>query len=442
MTPREAAVLSLNSAFKNGRFVNLELDSTIKKYGFEDKDKSFYTRLLYGTVEKRLTLDYYLSRISERELSKIEPLVRCILETALYQIFEMDRVPDSAACDQATELVKRLCPGSYAGFVNAILRNTVRKKDALRAEVRALTGLRGVSVRYSIPEWICESWESDYGTGAAEQIAHGFENIPPHLTLHINTLKLSADGYFAMLDKSLCPRKIGDSVITLSGSAPVESLPGFDEGYFFIQDESSALCAALVSASVAGIPAPTVIDTCACPGGKTFAIAIGTENRGTLYSFDLHANRLPLIERGTKRLGITSVKTEARDARTPDSALFDKADAVLCDVPCSGLGILAKKPDIRYKKKEDIGRLPEIGLEILCQSAKYVKPGGTLVYSTCTWNKAENENNAAAFLAQNPEFEPARLAFRGAENGCKTFFPQTDGTDGFFVAKFIRKNKA
>lgn len=322
MNPREAAVLSLNSAFKNGRFVNLELDSTIKKYGFEDKDKSFYTRLLYGTVEKKLTLDWYLSKISKTALADIEPLVRCILETALYQIFEMDRVPDSAACNEATELVKKLCPGSYAGFVNAILRNTIRQKAALRAELQTLPGLPGTSVRHSIPLWICQKWESDYGQGSAEQIAHGFESIPPHLTLHINTLKITADEYLAKLDASLCPRKIGETLITLSGSAPVESLPGFEEGLFFIQDESSALCAALVSASVAGISAPTVIDTCACPGGKTFAIAIANRDRGTLYSFDLHANRLSLIERGTNRLGISSVRTQARDARQPDTSLF------------------------------------------------------------------------------------------------------------------------
>ena len=269
------------------------------------------------------------SKISKTALADIEPLVRCILETALYQIFEMDRVPDSAACNEATELVKKLCPGSYAGFVNAILRNTVRKKAALRAELQTLPGLSGTSVRHSIPLWICQKWEFDYGQGSAEQIAHGFESIPPHLTLHINTLKITADEYLAKLDASLCPRKIGESLITLSGSAPVESLPGFEEGLFFIQDESSALCAALVSASVAGISAPTVIDTCACPGGKTFAIAIANRDRGTLYSFDLHANRLSLIERGTNRLGISSVRTQARNARQPDNSLFFNSYSVL-----------------------------------------------------------------------------------------------------------------
>lgn len=437
MTPREAAALSLNSAFKNGKFVNLELDSSIRKYNFEDKDKAFYTRLLYGTVEKKIMLDHILSRLSKTELDKIEPLVLCILETALYQIFEMDRVPDSAACNMATEAVKHLCPGSYAGFVNAILRNAARQKDKLRADIDALQGLEGTSIRHSLPRWICESFEKDYGN--AEELAAGFEKTAPHLTLHVNTLKVSPDDYFKRLDPALHPRRVGIDLVTLA-TCPVEELPGFADGLFFVQDESSALCASLVGRdeSVRRCESPLVIDTCACPGGKTFAMAIALENKARLYSFDLHANRLSLIEKGCARLGITSVRTAARDAREPDEALFASADAVLCDVPCSGLGILAKKPDIRFKKKEDIERLSSVGREILSRSAAYVKPGGVLVYSTCTLRKAENEENVAAFLAEHPDFSPAHLGFAGEQNGCKTFFPQ-DGTDGFFTAKLIRK---
>lgn len=433
MNPREAAVLSLNSAFKNGRFVNLELNSAIKKYGFEDKDKSFYTRLLYGAVEKKIKLDYILSKISKTELSKIEPLVLCILEIALYQIFEMDRVPDSAACNTATEAVKHLCPGSYAGFVNAVVRSAVRSKSTFCAEIESLTGLVGTSIRHSLPLWICESFEKDYGN--AESIATGFENTAPHLTLHINTLKITAKEYFDALDKALHPRLLSEELITLS-SVPVETLPGFDEGLFFVQDESSALCASLIGqdATVRKMTAPLVIDTCACPGGKTFAMAVAMANKGSIRSFDLHANRLSLIETGCARLGITSVITEARDGRKPDESLFGKADAVLCDVPCSGLGILAKKPDIRFKKEEDVLRLSAVGYDILSQSANYVKPGGILVYSTCTLRKAENEHNIAAFLEAHPDFSPAHLGFENEKNGCKTFFPQ-DGTDGFFVCK-------
>ena len=436
MTPRLAAVLSLNSAFKNGRFVNLELDSAIRKYGFEDKDKAFYTRLLYGTVEKKLTLDYFIASLSTVALEKIEPLVLCILETALYQIFYMDRVPDSAACNEATELVKHICPKSYAGYVNAVLRNAARRKDELSAALRREAGMRGVSARTGVPQWICELWERDYGE--AEAIATGFEHIPPHLCLRVNTLKITAQSLFESLPPAYGARKISDTLVTLCKSVPVEEIPGFAEGHFFVQDESSALCASLISADSVKNPAPLVIDTCACPGGKTFSIAIQLENRGTVHSFDLHENRLTLIKKGTKRLGITSVQTEANDARHPKAELFGKADAVLCDVPCSGLGILAKKPDIRFKTPADIEKLPKVQLEILSASASYVKPGGFLVYSTCTLRKAENEDNIAAFLAAHPDFAPAPTGFRGEQTGMKTFFPHIDGTDGFFVAKLVK----
>ena len=221
---------------------------------------------------------------------------------------------------------------------------------------------------------------------------------------------------------------------------PVSEIYGFDEGLFFIQDESSAQAASLIDKNSVPCENPTVIDTCACPGGKTFSIAIALENKGTVYSFDLHPNRLSLIENGTKRLSITSVVTKANDARNPKEELFGKADAVLCDVPCSGLGIIAKKPDIRYKNKEDIERLPEIQREILLKSAEYVKPGGILVYSTCTLRKAENEDTVKYFLENNKDFELCRNAFDG--KGMKTFFPNIDGTDGFFAARFIRKVKA
>lgn len=433
--PRYAAVLSLNSSFKSGKFVNLELDSTIKKYGFEDKDKAFYTRLLYGTVEKKITLDYMISLLSDVKEEKIQPMVKCILETGLYQIFYMDRVPDSAACNEATELVKVLCPKAYAGYVNAVMRSAVRKKAELAEKIAKLDGIFGVSVRHSIPEWICGLWESDYGN--AEKIARGFEVIPPHLTLRVNTLKISAAELFEKMPSEYGARLIGNELVTLSKSVPVSEIYGFDDGLFFVQDESSAVCASLISPKSVKAENPVIIDTCACPGGKTFSMAISFGNKGTVYSMDLHKNRLSLIEKGAERLGISSVDARANDARTPLPELFGKADAVLCDVPCSGLGIIAKKPDIRYKSRDEILRLPEIQKEILSRSAEYVKPGGILVYSTCTLRRAENEENIEYFLSRNPDFALAGGVFGGA--GMKTFFPHIDGTDGFFAAKLERR---
>ncbi|MBP5245157.1 MAG: 16S rRNA (cytosine(967)-C(5))-methyltransferase RsmB [Clostridia bacterium] len=439
MTPRLAAVLSLNSAIKNGKFINLELDSAIKKYGFTDKDKSFFTRLLYGTVEKKITLDYIFALVSDVKAEKTDPLVLCTVETGLYQIFYMDRVPDFSACDESAEIAKKVCKKSAVGFVNAVLRNAARKKEEIINKIENLEGIKGISVKYSVPEWMCSSLENDYA--CAEEIVKAFSKTAPKLTLRVNTLKITAKEFCSALPEEYGAKIIGKTLVELQKSVPINEIYGFDDGLFFVQDASSALCASLISKDSVKSENPVIIDTCACPGGKTFDIAMQTENKGRIYSFDLHKNRLSLIEKGTERLGITSVITDVNDARTPKEELYECADAVLCDVPCSGLGIIAKKPDIRYKSLSDVEKLPEIQLEILKNSAKYVKKGGFIVYSTCTLRKAENEDVVKAFLADNKDFSAAELGFPGEKEGTKTFFPHTDGTDGFFVSKMIRKGK-
>lgn len=228
--------------------------------------------------------------------SEIEPLGAAVfLKPRSIRSSKWTAFPTALPATKRPSLSKSSAPALTPAFVNAILRNTVRKKTSLHTELQALTGISGVSIRHSIPLWICQKWESDYGQGSAEQIAHGFEGIPPHLTLHINTLKTTADDYLAKLDPSLCPRKIGDSLITLSGSAPVESLPGFDEGLFFIQDESSALCAAPCQrVGRRNFRADRHRYLC-LPRRQNLCLAIANADCGTLYSFDLHANRLSLM---------------------------------------------------------------------------------------------------------------------------------------------------
>ncbi len=439
MTPRLAAVLSLNSSVKNGKFINLELDGAIKKYNFEDRDKSFFTRLLYGTVERKITLDYIIETLSEIKTEKIDALVMCVLETGLYQIFYMDRVPDFSACDESVEIARRICKKASVGYVNAVLRNAARKKDEIKADIEKLDGIKGMSVKYAIPEWICLSWENDYK--CAGKIAKAFAQNPARLSVRINTLKISADEFMSKIPESLCARKVNDFIVEFEKSVPLNEIYGFNEGLFFVQDISSALCASLISKDSVKSDEPLVIDTCACPGGKTFAAAIQLENRGKIYSFDLHKNRLSLIDKGTQKLNITSVTTDVNDARYPKEELLGKADAVMCDVPCSGLGIIAKKPDIRYKSEEDVKRLPEIQLEILENSAKYVKDGGFIVYSTCTLRRAENEDVARAFLEKNKDFSLGKLDFSDKDEGMKTFFPHIDGTDGFFAAKLVKNGR-
>lgn len=440
MTPRRAAVLSVNSSIKNGKFVNLELDAAIKKYGFEDKDKSFYTCLLYGTIEKKITLDYIIKKLSSTEFEKIEPLILCILETGLYQIFYMDRVPDSAACNEATELVKTMCPKSYAGYVNAILRNAVRQKQKLKSHIESLKGIKGLSVKYSVPEWIVRMWEKDYG--CCEDILRALCKETRGMSLRVNTLKISAQDFAAKLPKELNPTvKFGTNVI-INKSSNVTKLYGYNEGLFFVQDVSSTLCASLINKDSVKSENPIVIDTCSCPGGKSFCAAINLGENSTVYSFDLHENRLRLVSSGAKRLGIEHlIHTKKCDGRTPEKELFAKADAVICDVPCSGLGVIAKKPDIRYKSFEDIERLPEIQYEILSSSANYVKYGGFIVYSTCTLRRAENQDVVEKFLENHKDFELSSTMLSKDDTSFVTFLPQKSVTDGFFVAKLVKKSK-
>ncbi|MBO4343185.1 MAG: hypothetical protein J5844_00870, partial [Clostridia bacterium] len=224
MTPRLAAVLSLNSAIKNGKFINLELASAIKKYGFTDKDKSFFTRLLYGTVEKKITLDYIYGLVSDIKAEKTDPLVLCTVETGLYQIFYMDRVPDFSACDESTEIAKKVCKKSAVGFVNAVLRNAAGKKEEIRNKIENLDGIKGVSVKYSVPEWMCASWEKDYA--CAEEIVKAFSKTAPKLTLRVNTLKITAKEFCSALPEEYGAKIIGPTLVELQKSVPVEEIYG------------------------------------------------------------------------------------------------------------------------------------------------------------------------------------------------------------------------
>jgi len=438
MTPRKAAVLSLNSATKNGKYTNLELDAAIKKYGFEDKDKAFFTRLFYGTVERKITLDYIIKKLSSVKFEKIEPLVLCILETGLYQVFFMDKVPDSAACNESTQLVKTTCPKAYAGYVNGIMRSAVREKKAILDEISNLKGSFGLSVKYSVPEWLCKMWEQDYGE--SRQIVKALCRGRIGVTLRVNTLKISAEELLSHLPGELEAKCVGNTSIVIPKSCIVTELYGYDEGLFFVQDPASTIVSSLVNKKSVPAEKPFIADTCSCPGGKSFSMAINLENTAEIHSMDLHENRLRLVRSGAKRLGINCITTHECDGREPLREYFGKADAVVCDVPCSGLGVIAKKPDIRYKAYSEIEKLPEVQYAILEASKNYLKNGGFIIYSTCTLRKAENEDVVKRFLDNNKDFELCPTGIFGDETGMVTFLPHKTGTDGFFAAK-LRKKK-
>lgn len=436
MNPRKAAVLSLNSCIKNGRFTNLELDSMIKKYKFEGLDKSFFTAILYGTTERLITLDYVISKFSKIEYKKIDPVILCILRTAIYQILYMDRVPDSAACNQAVEICKTTSHGeNLCGYVNGVLRNIVRNKNIIPSLIEKEEKKHAVSIVSSIPEWIIDSLCNDYGEKTAFEFAAYISNIKQSVTLRTNTLKTTRESLKAALGVHAEITQTSPFGIKLNGSFPVSELFGFNDGLFFVQDEVSQLC----SSVIANVSEKTiVVDVCACPGGKTFSAAMQLKNSGIVYSFDLHKNRIKLVEDGAKRLELSNIKTEARDARNAKEELFGKADYVICDVPCSGLGVIAKKPDIRYKEKNDIDNLPSVQYDILCESVKYLKPGGTLIYSTCTLRRAENQDIVTKFIENHNGYHLESTELFGNDCGYITLFPQTHGTDGFFICKLVK----
>ncbi len=428
-TARSLALRSLTALEREGRYVNLEIDARLKAEGkdLSPADRGLYTRLVYGVTEKRLTLDYIASRFSNRPVGDMDPDTRNAVRLGLYQLTCADRIPDHAAVDSTVSLVS----GGRAGFVNAVLRSFLRAGKNVPWPDPEKDGQYALSVRYSVPEALIRLYTDALDNeDEIEDLLLALDR-EPKLCLRVNTLRLTAEEAAERTGGTLS--EIAPDTV-LADSLTEEIRRGISEGYWFVQDEASRITAAAVGAR----PGERIADTCACPGGKTFSMAIDMEDRGEIFAFDLHGNKLSLVRRGAETLGLSVVHTEERDARQPDPTLAGTCDRVLCDAPCSGYGVIAKKPDLRYKDPATAGRLPEIQKEVLRGAAEYVRPGGVLVYSTCTLCRAENEAVVKDFLEARPEFAPAPDPFLG-ESGMRVFWPHRDGCDGFFAAKMIRR---
>ena len=436
---REIAYGTLLKCEKNKSYPNIEIDSAIERLGLTGVDRSFYTALVYGTIERKITLDYIIEKLSGRKPEKLDKEILVILRCGVYQILYMDSVPDHAACNECVELCKKKGKRSASGLVNAILRETVRKKECIAFPDKASAPIKYLSVYYSYPEWLCEMWHRDYGFEKCREIL-GALNISPEITLRVNTLKTDTEAVLKELE-ALGVRaekgKYAPDTVRLLQAFPVSSLDMLKDGRVFVQDEASRTCAYILGAR----PGETVIDTCSCPGGKSFSLSLDMKNIGKVYSFDLHGNKLSLVRKGAERLGISIIETKEHDGSACLEELVGKADRVLVDAPCSGLGVIAKKPDLRYKEKEAIERLPEIQYNILNASSNYVKNGGVLVYSTCTLNKRENEAVVGKFLEAHKEFKPFEFDVGNgiaSKDGAFTFYPDELKTDGFFVARLLK----
>ena len=435
MTAREVAISALLKTAQSRGYSNIELDAAIKKFGLTGVERSFFTALFYGVIEKKITLDYIVSKLSSRDIGDIDIKVLTILEAGLYQLKFMDKVPESAAVNESVKLCARfLAPKNSGAFVNAVLREYIRRGGNVSYPDEKKEPIKYLSVAYSVPEWMCALWKESFG-GECEALLSAL-SVPPKMTLRANTLKNSADELISALgERGVNAHRTEYSPVgvKISGNMPKEIMDELD-GAFFVQDEASQIAVCALGAT----PGDAVLDVCACPGGKSFGAAMDMKNNGAVLSLDLHGNKLGLIEKTAAKLGISIIKTGVSDAGAVHENI-PTADKIICDVPCSGLGVIAKKPDIRYKSPNDIKNLPSLQKKILEASSSYLKDGGVLVYSTCTLNPAENEDVVNDFLSRHADFSPEPFSVgKLSSSGMITLTPNVYGTDGFFIAKLRR----
>ncbi len=422
---REAAARALMRMDGAGAYSNLVIDALIAKNGLTPRDGAFAAALFYSTLERMLTIDHILARYSAKPLSALTPAVRASLRLGICQLLYMDGVDDYAAVSESVNLVKALGCARASGFVNGVLRAFLRDGKA----VPPAEGSRAerLAVEYSCPAWLVEVWLASYGEEAALRMLAGSLGKAP-VYLRANTLLTTPEALCERLASEgaqAVPAAPPDGCVAVRGRLAVETLPAFAEGLFHVQDRASQLCAEALGA----LPGERVLDACAAPGGKTFTAAERMENRGEVVARDLHRKRADLVEKGARRLGVSIVTASAGDAGIFDPAL-GKFDRVLCDVPCSGFGVIRRKPEIKYKPRESIQNLPEIQYKILQTSAQYLRSGGRLVYSTCTLLPAENERVVERFLAENEAFVPLSEEIHTGER---------EDTDGFFTACLERR---
>lgn len=438
VSARAAAYRSLMLCERDGKYSNLEIDSAIKRFSLDGAERGLFCALVYGVIERRITLDYIIGRLSARPVESLDAEVRTLLRMGLYQLIYMDRIPESAAVNETVALSKRNAPRA-AAFINAVLRGFLRTygKNSLPYPDR-LDMTEYLSVRYSCSPDVVKIFTSCFND--AEAVLSAFET-QPDITLRVNTLRHQREEIIAKLNGeeiSAEPTRYSPFGIRLTGKSLNQRISELiSQGSVYIQDEASQI------AVLAADPKPdtVVLDTCSCPGGKSFGAAMLMKNRGEIRSFDLHKNKLSLVEKGAKRLGIDIITTSEKNGSVFSKELVECADTVICDVPCSGLGVIAKKPEIRYKTAEEISRLPEIQYAILSNVSKYVKRGGVLCYSTCTLNRSENDEVVHKFMSMTDEFEMCDFSVSSlsSNKGMLVMSPDLHKTDGFFVAKMKRK---
>ena len=422
---RELILDTLLLIDRDGEYSHIALKQVLDKYQYLDKkERAFITRVVNGTLERMIELDHIIHSFSKVKVNKMKPVIRMILRSGVYQIKYMDAVPDSAVCNESVKLAGKRGFTGLKGFVNGVLRNVSRNLARVEYPSREKDPEGYLSIRYSLPAWLAAQWISEYGLEKAEEIGEGFFAERP-LCVRCNTSRISREELAERLRREgveVTPDEEVPCALWLQGYDHVAGLPEFREGLFYVQDLSS-MRAVLWADSKEG---DQVLDVCAAPGGKAIHVAEMLRGTGMVEARDLTDYKIGLLEENIRRAGLANIQAVKWDATLPDPEKEEKMDIVLADLPCSGLGVLGKKPDLRYKmtpeKEEELVRLQQ---KILSVVQAYVKPGGTLVYSTCTIHRAENEENTRWFLENHPQFRLRKE---------RQLLPGADRGDGFYIA--------
>ena len=436
---RECALQVLIACRKNNAWADAALKSALKTNTLSAPDAALCSRIVYGVMQNKLLLDFYIGAYCTQKPDHLQPPLLEILRIGAYQIIYLDKIPDSAAVNTSVELAKLAKRGQASGLVNAVLRKLSQNKKAL-PPVPERDDVQRLSIQYSHPKWFVKRLVSLLGREEAERFLACDNQIAP-ITVQVNPLKTTLEALTEELQQagiSVQPHSWVPDCLELSGTGDLAALPSFREGKFLVQDPAARLVSL-----IAGIrPGQKVLDVCAAPGGKSLSAAFAMAGNGSIVACDLHENKLKRIQESADRLGVNIITTQAADGRVFRPEWEASFDTVLVDAPCSGLGIIRKKPDTRYKKADDLFTLPVVQAAILDNAARYVRPGGTLVYSTCTILPEENEQVTEAFLAEHADFglEPFELPLPvGKSDGSLTLWPQRHDTDGFYICRMTRR---
>lgn len=439
MSARDTALRVLSAGRTASAWADASLKAQLRRDGLTGADAALATRIVYGVLQNRALLDFYLGAYCSQKLSRLQPPLADILRIGAYQILFLDKVPDRAAVNESVELAKKNGRGAASGLVNAVLRKLSLNKAQLPA-IPDRDETQALSIRYSHPKWLVRRLLALLGREEAESFLAADNAVAP-LTVQVNTLRTTAAALTARLADAGVTAAAHPWVpdcLELTGSGDLTELDAFREGLFFVQDPAAKLVSLIAAPQKGG----RVIDVCAAPGGKSFGAAVAMGDEGEILACDLHENKLKRIEEGAARLGLKSIQTFAANGTVFRPEWADSADTVLVDAPCSGLGIIRKKPDVRYKSPDDLFTLTVAQAAILENAARYVRPGGVLLYSTCTILPEENGQVVDGFLAGHPDFSRETFALPapvGEQPGELTLWPHRHGTDGFYICRLRRR---